>query len=64
MGVYESMRRESGSARVGVAPRVPGMAVEKLEGFGDDLATVRPNMHQSRAVLSLNRTPSYNVSKS
>jgi hypothetical protein len=28
------------------------------------LVTVRPNMHQSRAVLSLNRTPSYNVSKS
>ncbi|MGB7751847.1 MAG: site-specific integrase [Candidatus Acidiferrales bacterium] len=39
-------------------------AVEKLDGFGDNLVTVRPNMHQSRAVLSLNRTPSYNVSKS
>jgi integrase len=39
-------------------------AVEKLEGFGDNLVTVCPNVHQSRAVLSLNRTPSYNVSKS
>ena len=35
-------------------------AVEKLDGFGDNLVTVRPNMHQSRAVLSLNRRASYN----
>jgi len=35
-------------------------AVEKLDGFGDNLVTVRPNMHQSRAVLSLNRPASYN----
>lgn len=39
-------------------------AVEKLEGFGDNLVTVRPNMRQSRAVLSLNRVASYNVSRS
>ncbi|MFZ0036511.1 MAG: hypothetical protein WAK91_03760, partial [Candidatus Acidiferrales bacterium] len=35
-------------------------AVEKLEGFSDNLVTVRPNLHQSRAVLSLNRRASYN----
>jgi hypothetical protein len=39
-------------------------AVEILEGFGDNLVTVRPNLHQFRAVLSLDRTPSYNVSRS
>jgi len=36
-------------------------AVEKLDGFGDNLMTVHPKMHQSRAVLSLNRAASYNV---
>jgi integrase len=36
-------------------------AVEKLDGFGDNLVTVHSNMHQSRAVLSLNRRASYNV---
>lgn len=36
-------------------------AVEKLDGFGDNLATVPPRMHQSRAVLSLNRIASHNV---
>lgn len=35
-------------------------AVEKLDGFGDNLVTVGPNMHRSRAVLSLNRRASYN----
>ena len=40
------------------------MTVKKFEGFGHNLATVRPNTHQSSAVLSLNRTPSYNVSMS
>ena len=35
-------------------------AVEKLDGFGDNLVTVRPKMHQTRAVLSLNRRASYN----
>jgi hypothetical protein len=39
-------------------------AVEKLDSFGDNLVTVSPKVQQSRAVLSLNRTPSYNVSKS
>jgi integrase len=38
-------------------------AVEKLDGFGDNLVTVQPNMHQPRAVLSLNQTTSYNVSR-
>ncbi len=38
-------------------------AVEKLDGFGDNLVTVRPKVHQSRAVLSLNRVASYNVSR-
>ena len=35
-------------------------AVAKLDGFGDNLVTVDPKMHQSRAVLSLNRRASYN----
>jgi hypothetical protein len=38
-------------------------AVEKLDGRSDNLVTVRPNMPQSRAVLSLNRSASYNVSR-
>jgi integrase len=38
-------------------------AVEKLDGFGDNLVTVQSNVHQPRAVLSLNRTTSYNVSR-
>jgi hypothetical protein len=38
--------------------------VEKLEGFGDNLVTVRPNARKTRGVLSLNLAPSYNVSKS
>jgi hypothetical protein len=38
-------------------------AVEKLDGFGDNLVTVHSKMHQSRAVLSLNRRASYNVSR-
>ncbi|MGB8542740.1 MAG: tyrosine-type recombinase/integrase [Candidatus Acidiferrales bacterium] len=38
-------------------------AVEKLDGLGDNLVTVQPNVHQPRAVLSLNRTASYNVSR-
>jgi integrase len=38
-------------------------AVEKLDGFGDNLVTVGPKVHQSRAVLSLNRVASYNVSR-
>jgi len=37
-------------------------AVEKLDGFGDNLVTVPAKLHQTRAVLSLNRTASYNVS--
>jgi integrase len=37
-------------------------AVEKLDGFGDNLVTVRPKLHNSRAVLSLKRVASYNVS--
>jgi integrase len=37
-------------------------AVEKLDGFGDNLVTVRPKLHNSRAVLSLKRAASYNVS--
>jgi len=37
-------------------------AVEKLDGFGDKLVTVPTKMHQARAVLSLNRAASYNVS--
>jgi hypothetical protein len=36
-------------------------AVEKLDGFGDNLVTVPINMHQSRAVLSPKRAASYNV---
>ena len=36
-------------------------AVEKLDGFGDNLVTVPGRVHQSRAVLSLNRAASYNV---
>jgi integrase len=38
-------------------------AVEKLDGFGDNLVTVGPKMHQSRAVLSLNRVASYNIQR-
>lgn len=38
-------------------------AVEKLDGSGDNLATVGPKVRQSRAVLSLNRVASYNVSR-
>jgi hypothetical protein len=34
--------------------------VEKLDGFDDNLVTVRPKTPQSRAVLSLNRIASYN----
>jgi len=36
-------------------------AVEKLDGFGDNLVTVPGRLHQSRAVVSLNRAASYNV---
>jgi integrase len=36
-------------------------AVEKLDGFGDNLVTVRPNMPRPRAILSLKRVASYNV---
>ncbi len=35
-------------------------AVEKLDGFGDNLVTVPKKMHQNRAVLSLKRAASYN----
>jgi integrase len=35
-------------------------AVEKLDGFGDNLVTVPKKLHHSRAVLSLNRRASYN----
>jgi integrase len=38
-------------------------AVEKLDRCGDNLVTVGPKLHQSRAVLSLNRVASYNVSR-
>ena len=38
-------------------------AVEKLDGFGDNLVTVSKKLHHSRAVLSLNRRASYNVSR-
>ena len=38
-------------------------AVEKLDGFGDNLVTADKKLHQSRAVLSLNRVASYNVSR-
>ena len=38
-------------------------AVEKLDGFGDNLVTVQPRVHNSRAVLSLNRPASYNLSR-
>ncbi len=37
-------------------------AVKKLDGVGDNLVTVHPKMHPSRAALSLNRLASYNVS--
>jgi hypothetical protein len=37
-------------------------AVAKLEGYGDNLVTVRPKMQQSREGLSLNGAVSYNVS--
>ena len=39
-------------------------AVEKLDGFGDNLVTVSANVHQSRAALSPNRTLRYNVASS
>jgi integrase len=38
-------------------------AVAKLDGFGDNLVTVPSRMHQSRAILSLNCSASYNVSR-
>ena len=38
-------------------------AVEKLHGFGDNLVTVSSATHQTRAVLSLNRSASYNISR-
>jgi hypothetical protein len=38
-------------------------AVEKLYGFGDNLVTVGPRVRQLRALLSLNQTASYNVSR-
>jgi hypothetical protein len=38
-------------------------AVEKLDGFGDNLVTVPPKTQQNRAVLSLKRVASYNVSR-
>jgi integrase len=38
-------------------------AVEKLHGFGDNLVTASSAMHQTRAVLSLNRSASYNISR-
>jgi integrase len=37
-------------------------AVLKLDGFGDSLVTVEPKLHNSRALLSLNRARSYNES--
>ena len=36
-------------------------AVEKLDGFGDNLVTVPRKLHKNGAVLSLNRAGSYNV---
>jgi len=39
-------------------------AVERLGSFSDNLVTVRPSLHNSRAVLSLNRAVSYNDSTS
>ena len=39
-------------------------AIEKLGSFSDNLVTVGPSLHQSRAVLSLNRVVSYNDSTS
>lgn len=39
-------------------------AVAKLEGFGDNMVTVRPKMQQSKEKLSLNRAVSYNVAVS
>ena len=38
-------------------------AVEKLDGFGDNLVTVSPKVRESRAVLSLNRVASYNIQR-
>lgn len=35
-------------------------AVLKLDGFGDNLVTVKPRLHNSGAVLSLKRAASYN----
>jgi hypothetical protein len=37
-------------------------ARKKLDGFGDNLVTVPTKLHKSRAVLSLKRVASYNVS--
>jgi integrase len=37
-------------------------AVLKLDGFGDNLVTVKPKLHNSRALLSLKRAASYNES--
>jgi integrase len=39
-------------------------AVEKLDGFGDNLVTVSKKLHKDGAVLSLNQRASYNVSRS
>jgi integrase len=39
-------------------------AVERLDGFGDNLVTVPKRVHQDRAALSLNRTLRYNVASS
>jgi len=38
-------------------------AVEKLDGFGDNLVTVGPKLHNSSAALSPSRSASYNVSR-
>ena len=39
-------------------------AIEKLGSFSDNLVTVRPLLHHSRAVLSLSPAVSYNDSTS
>jgi len=38
-------------------------AVEKLDGFGDNLVTVPKKLHKNGAVLSLTGRASYNVSR-
>jgi integrase len=38
-------------------------AVEKLDGFGDNLVPVPKKLHRNGAVLSLNRSASYNASR-